>query len=189
VAMPWQLREGKRRRVKGAPPRPIAEQLPAISVNDLPIPHYWDDKTYILNLGLRFTSVAAIKVARDQVEICLPSLHRGRPGPSQVFRLKAIKTGFGIRHAFICTDCGRPVIKVYQLNRHLACMRCHNARRASDALNQQQRPVLQAARIQSFLDNKPRLFRKTHERLLKRLGQKVMLAQSRMGTKARPILD
>jgi hypothetical protein len=25
--MPWQLREGLKRRVKGAPPRPIVEQL------------------------------------------------------------------------------------------------------------------------------------------------------------------
>jgi hypothetical protein len=35
--MPWQLREGLRRRPKGSPPRPLAELLPSINVNDLKI--------------------------------------------------------------------------------------------------------------------------------------------------------
>ena len=42
--MPWQLKEGLKRRPKGAPPRPIVEQLPAISVNDSPIPSYHEQK-------------------------------------------------------------------------------------------------------------------------------------------------
>src|SRR5262245_24041851 len=43
--MPWQLREGLKRRVKGASPRPIVENLDAIPVHKLPIPSLNDAKT------------------------------------------------------------------------------------------------------------------------------------------------
>jgi hypothetical protein len=163
--------------------------LPAISVNELQIPYYWDPKSYIIqNVSLKWPFVTAIKVARDKIEFIQPSLHRGRPGPSQVFRLKHIRTGFGLRHAFVC-DCGRSVFKVYCCNRHLACRRCHHATYASRTLGKRTRPLLQAARIQSFLDNKPRLFRRTHERLLRKLGQKTMMAQNRLATRARSLWE
>jgi hypothetical protein len=101
-------------------------------------------------------------------------------------RLKHIKTGFGIRHAFICA-CQRPVIKLYYRHRNLGCRRCHNAIMASQTLGQRSRPILQAARIQSFLDNKPRLFHRTQERLKKKLGEKVMMAQGSLGIKHREL--
>jgi hypothetical protein len=185
--MPWQLREGLRRRPKGSPPRPIAEQIPSISVNELPISSPYDYKTYTLpNLSLRFPQLAAARISFNIVEFHHPSLHRSTTGPVQTFKLKHIKTGFGIRHAFICA-CGRPVLKLYYRNRYLACRRCSNAIYASQTLDQRSRPILQASRIQSFLDNKPRLFRRTRERLKKKLGEKVMMAQGSLGTNARSL--
>jgi hypothetical protein len=87
--MPWQLREGLKRRVKGAPPRPIVEQLPSISVNELPILSRYDEKTYILrDFSLRFPQLAAAKVARDAVEFHHVSLHRSTIGPIQTFGIK-----------------------------------------------------------------------------------------------------
>ena len=185
--MPWQLKEGLRRHPKGSrPPRPIVEQLPSISVNELPIPSRYDTKTYILrDLSLRFPQLAAAKVARDAVEFHLVSLHRSTIGPIQTFGIKPIKTGFCIRHAFIF-DCGRGVIKLYVLNRWIACRRCHGAINASQTLGKRTRPVLHATRIQSFLDSKSRLFHRTQERLPKKLGEKVMRA---MGTEARSLWE
>jgi hypothetical protein len=89
-----------------------------------------------------------------------------------------------ITDAFICT-CQRGVIKLYYLHRRLACKRCCNAIHASQTLHQ--RSVLQVSRIQSFLDNKPRLFHRTQERLKKKLGEKVMMAQGSLGTRARSL--
>jgi hypothetical protein len=184
MTMPWQLREGLRRRPKGAPPRPIAEQLPSINVNELPIPSLYDHKTFTApHISLRYPHIAGARLSSQAVEFILPSLHRGQTGPSQTFQLKHIKTGFGIRHAFIC-NCQRPVIRLYCYHRNLACRHCTRVRYASQSLNKQTRPILQANRIQSFLDNKPRLLRRTRDRLQKRLGEKAMMAQGRLRTRA-----
>src|SRR5262249_11061390 len=169
---------------KGQSRRPIVEQLPAISVNDLPIPSPYDPQTYTLpNVSFRYPQLAAVRLSFHIVEFHHPSLHRGQAGPVQTFRLKHIKTGFGVRHAFICT-CGRAVIKLYHLHRNLACRRCCNAIYASQTLGKRTRPALQALRIESFLENKPRLSHRTRERLTKKLGQKVVMAQGHMRTRA-----
>jgi hypothetical protein len=187
--MPWQLREGLKRRVKGAPPRPIVENLSAIPVHKLPIPSLNDPKTYIIpHVSLTFPWISACKVARDCVEFSLPSLHRRQLGPVQTFKLKHFRVGYGIAHAFIC-DCGRSVRKLYYLNGHIACRRCQNAIYASQSLSQQRRPELQQTRIQSFLNNKPRLRHKTQDYLRKKLGEKALLAQGKQGTRAISLLD
>jgi hypothetical protein len=192
MAMPWQLREGLRRHPKGSrPPRPIVEQLPAISVNELPIPSHCDTKTYILrDISLRYPQIAAARLSCEAVEFRHVSLHRSTIGPIQTFGIKRIRTGFGSRGrcALVC-DCGRPVIKLYIRNQWMACRRCCNAIHASQAVNQQQRPVLQASRIASFLDSKSKLYHRTRERLRKRLGDKVMMAQGQLGTWARPLWE
>src|SRR5262245_39200372 len=109
--MPWQLREGLKRRVKGAPPRPIVENLDSIAVHKLPIPSLSDEKRYIIpHVSLKWPWISACKVSRDCVEFHLPSLHRNQLGPVQTFKLKHIRTGFGVRHAFIC-QCGKPTLK------------------------------------------------------------------------------
>jgi hypothetical protein len=185
--MPAQLARAKRPRKST---RPILEQLPSISVSDLRIPSPYDYKTYVLpNISFRYPHLASVKVSNRLVELILPSLHRGEnKGPTYTFRLKHIRTGFGIRHAFVCR-CQRPVIKLYCLHRQFACRHCCKARYASQICGRRSRPILQASRIQSFLDNKPRLLRRTRERLQKRLGEKVMMAQSRFGTDARGLWD
>jgi hypothetical protein len=181
--VPLQLLNAKRRNYK----RPIAEQLPSVSVNDLPIPAPNDFKNYSLpNVSLRYPFLSGVKLSVCVVEFQLPSLHRGQIGPAQSFRLKPIRTGFGIRHAFVCA-CSRPVIKLYYLHRKLACRRCQDSIYASQALDQRSRPILQASRIESFLDNKSGLYQRTRERLKKKFGEKVMMAQGSMGTKARSL--
>jgi hypothetical protein len=186
--MPRQLQRGllEKRYSRRTEQRFIAEQLPSISVNDLPIPSPYDYKTYTLpNISLRYPQLASVKIFFTSSNSIIR--HRGETtGPIQTFRLKHIKTGFGVRHAFICT-CQRPVIKLYYLHRKLACRRCCNAIYASQTLNQHSSPVLQASRIQSFLDNKPRLFRRTRERLKKKLGEKLKMAQGSLRTRARSL--
>jgi len=81
MALPWQLEEGlKRRRAlikKGIrpPPRPIVEQLPSVSANELQIPR--DSKVYTLpNASLRWPFLANIRMTWDAVELIQRSLHR-----------------------------------------------------------------------------------------------------------------
>jgi hypothetical protein len=185
MTMPWQLAKAKRPRKSS---QPILEQLPCISVNQLRICSLSPDKTYIIRNQIKWPFVASIKLAWDFIEFHLPSLHRGQLGPMQSFAIKPIKTGFGIRHAFVC-NCGEGVLKLYHHNRRIACRYCHRGRYASQAITANSRPSLQAARIQHFLDNKTRLLHRTRERLQKRLGANVMIAQRRLGTRATALRD
>src|SRR5262245_809123 len=174
--MPKQLQEGLERfRKLKLKPRPIAELLPHININDFKTPK--DDRIYILpNIGLRYPFLASARLSWDCIEFNYPALHRGKPGRSQTFPIKPIRTGFGIRHAFVCC-CGRGATKLYYCNSYLACKRCHRVRYGCQAVNSRHRPVLQASRIQSILDN-AKLYNRTRDRLTKRLGQKVMMHQS-----------
>jgi hypothetical protein len=183
VSEPWQLRAAHKPE-KGKSERPIIEKLPSISTKELGIPSPYDYKTYVLgNIVFRLPQLAGARLNYNLVEFRHPPLHRGQHGPIQTFQFKHIRTGFGIRHVFICS-CGRPVQKLYVFYRNIGCRHCLKARYASQACNQHMRPVLQASRIQSFLDNKPRLFRHTRDRLQKRLGEKLMMAQGRLRTRA-----
>jgi len=181
MSMPWQLREGLRRHPKGSrPPRPIAEQLPSINVKDLGIPRRYG-VTNVINLSFKFPDVPSVKATAETVEFQLRSVHRGQPGPKQVFRIKAINTGIGIRHCLFC-NCGRSVERLYYHQRRLACLRCCNAIRLSQACNHQQRPILQASKVETFLNAHPRIKRKTRERLNQKLSKLLLQAQSRYKT-------
>lgn len=190
MAMPRQLARAHRPR-PGKSTRPIVEQLRSIKITHLPVPSYYDTKTYVMpNIAFRLPQIASAKISFNRVEFQHPSLHRRQEGPKQTFEIKHIRTGIGkhngtgIRHAFICSSCGEAVITLYYFHRKLACRYCFKARYASQTLNKSTRPVLEATRIQSFLDNKPRLFHRTQERLRKKLGDKLMMAQSRLKTRA-----
>src|SRR5262245_20330204 len=189
MSMPWQLREGLRRHPKGSrPARPLVETLLSIAAHQLPIPLPSDAKRYILqNLSLRWPFLSACKLSRDSVEFYLPSLHRNELGPTQTFRIKAFRVGYGIRHSFICNDCGRGFYKLYYHNHRIACRHCHGAVWASQTLDKRTRPILQASRIESVLNK--RLYQQTRERLTKKLGQKLMLAHTKLGTRAANLLD
>jgi hypothetical protein len=191
MTMPWQLAKAKRPHKSL---RPIIEQLPAISVNDLGIPSLFDTKTYVLsNASLKYSHIASIRLCVHFVEFQLPSLHRGKAGPIHTFQLKHIRTGIGnyngcgVRHALVC-QCGKPTIKLYYWQRQLGCQRCVNARWTCQAITPKNRPVLQALRLASFLDSKPRL-KHTRQRLEQRFGLKVLKAQGKYGTDARSLWD
>jgi hypothetical protein len=179
--MPWQLKAGlaNRRKYPAAEKRPLAETLPQVNINDLDVPR--DGKTYISNISLRFPPLTGMKINWNMVQFH----HSNRV---QTFKLKHIKTGIGYypRHAFIC-ECGKPVIKLFLHHQNLGCPACLKLTYTSQTLTKRTRPALQAARIQSFLDNKPRLYRHIRERLTKRLGEKLMMAQGSLGTQARSL--
>lgn len=185
MSMPWQLAKGLRERRQSGrtTSRPIAEQLPSININHLKVPR--DYKTHVApNISLRYPLLSSMRIAWNVVHFQHRSLHRGVEGPIQSFGIKQIKTGLGgyFRHAFVCT-CGRATIKLYFHHQRLACKRCHNAINASQVLGARTRPVLAASRIQSFLE-KIGLRRRTREILTRKLTEKVLTAQNRMGTKA-----
>jgi hypothetical protein len=187
--MPKQLAEGLKRRVKGAPPRPIVENATHINVNTFKISSLSRQKTYNMpNISLRYSWLSALRLSCEAVEFVIRSPHRGTKGRVQQFKLKPQKVPFGVRYFFIC-DCGEHVQKLYFVNQYLACQYCHRLLYASQTIDRRNRPVLQAARIQAFLDNKPRLFHKTQERLRKKLGDKAMLPQTKFGTRAASLIE
>jgi hypothetical protein len=140
------------------------------------------------NISLRYGFLAGARLSWNAVEFYHPPLHRSQTlDRVQAFPLKHIKTGFGIRHAFICTGCDRAVIKVYLHHHNLACRHCHGAIYASQAIDQHSRPVLQASRIESFLNTKQGLYQRTRERLKQKFSEKVLMAQGSCGTQARSL--
>jgi hypothetical protein len=175
MAMPPQLQKGLlvRRYSQCRDPRPIAEELAQININDLHVPR--DQQTYTApNISLRYPQLTGIRLTCSAVEFT----HSGR---TQTFPLKPIRTGFGnLRFAFIC-DCQRPVIKLYWSHANLACRRCQNAIPASQTLGKRTRPLLKALRLEAFLKLKARMSKQTRQRL-QRLSDKVLLPQSNYGT-------
>jgi hypothetical protein len=158
--MPAQL--ARAQRPKRSTPRPLVEYLPAINVNDLNIPK--DHKIVTAPwISFQYPCVSNARLSAYMVEF----VHNGR---IQKFKLKWIRTNFGLpRFAFICNQCGRPVIKLYFRSGNLACRRCSNAIYASQACDQYKRPTLQAHRIAQFLKLKPCLWHRTRNRLRARV--------------------
>jgi hypothetical protein len=165
--------------------KPILETLPSVSCNELRISSIYRGKPAKIK-PLKIPNIEGVKVGPLSVEFHFRSLHRGQKGRTETFRLKSLR---GIQYAFLCNACGRAVIKLYHLHNSLLCRFCCNGRYASQAISRQSRPVLEATRIQSFLDNKQRLFHKTQERLRKRLGEKLMRAQRKYSTDAGSLWD
>jgi hypothetical protein len=190
--MPRQLQRGLLNKCysQRSEPRPLAECLPRINVNDLKIPR--DYKTYTASdISLRYPEISGLRISAYMVEFH----HNNR---IQAFRFKWIKTGFGYpRPAFIC-QCGRPVISLYLRHTNLSCRRCSSAVYASQTLNQYQRPVLRTHRIKQYLRFKPSLTAKTKQRLQaristststlpKRISDKALLPQSNYQVQALPL--
>src|SRR5262249_35525487 len=117
MAMPPQLRNAKR--PKRSEPRPLAETLPHINVNDLDVPR--NHRTYTSNISLRYPHLTGMKINWSMVQF-----FHSDPRP-----------------AFIC-ECGRPVIKIYFKHQNLACRRCCNVVYGSQTRNKHSRPILKA---------------------------------------------
>jgi hypothetical protein len=199
MAMPPQLERGLwlKRHYRRREQRPLAENLPSINVNDLRIPKDLYTVATASWISLRYPFISGVRLNARMVEFA----HGGR---IQGFRLKWVKTGFGLpRFAFIC-QCGRPVITLYFRHANLACRRCCNATYASRACSQNQRPALQVKRLQAFLKFKPSIRSKARQRLQtrirllmlkphssaltsKRINDKAQLPQLNYQTQAEPL--
>jgi len=159
MAMPPQLRNAKR--PKRSEPRPLAETLPHINVNDLDVPR--NHRTYTSNISLRYPHLTGMKINWSMVQF----FHSDRV---QSFKFKWIKTGLGYpRPAFIC-ECGRPVIKIYFKHQNLACRRCCNVVYGSQTRNKHSRPILKAIRLRNFLELKSGMSKRNRQRLKARIA-------------------
>src|SRR5262245_30359453 len=178
MAQPPQLARAHKPRKSS---RPIAETLQSIRICDLRICSLSPHKTYTIRTQFKWPFLASIKYSVAYVEFHFPSLHRREIGPIQTFQVKRLRTGFGIRHSVICA-CGKSTTKLYCIARHLACARGHRVRYASQTLGTRTRPLLQASRLQAFLDSRPKL-KHARKHIEQRLGLKLMQAQSRFSTR------
>src|SRR5262245_15364460 len=161
MPMPWQLRNAQR--PKRATPRPLAECLQRINVNDLKIPKGLNTTVTAPRISLRFPFLSGARLSARMVEFA----HSGR---IQSFRLKWIKTGYGLpRFAFIC-DCGRPVISLYLHHGNLSCRRCGNAIYASQVCDKHSRPTLKAIKLRNFLNWKTYMSQRNRQRIEARLS-------------------
>jgi len=176
--MPRQLREGLRRHPKGSrAPRLIIEQLPSIQTTHLHIPAMYN-RTHVVDLSFKIPQVTSAKVCCSSVEFYHRPMHRGTIGPTQIFKLKPIRTGFGVRHTFLCM-CGRSVQTLYYHARQLACRHCLHAIPLSQTLGRATRPLLQISRLEALLGKKGyHRYSRVRERLEKKFGAKVMLAKA-----------
>jgi hypothetical protein len=182
MSQPWQLARAYKPRKST---RPILEQLPAVSTTELHISSIYRGKPAAIK-PLKISRIESVKVSLTRVDFHFQSLHRGQRGRTETFRLKPIRTGFGtFRYAFLCNTCGKPVTRLYFHNHALLCRYCCGNKYASQAITPKNRPVLQASRLQAFLDSRPKL-KHARKQLEQRLGLKLMQAQSRFSTRTTP---
>jgi hypothetical protein len=163
MGMPWQLRQA--RRPKRSTPRPLVETLPRIDIADLcrwrVFPNDWH-KAHLLELPFRYPFLKNLIISLQTIE----ANHQSRY--AQPIKLRWIRTGFGgnyrPRPLFVC-QCGRSVRRVYFKVGHLACRRCHGATCASRICSKRLRPILQAQRLQVFLQLKSHMSQRNRQRL------------------------
>lgn len=181
MSMPPQLKAGllRRRQYPRREPKPIAETLPTLDVNELlrAIPHkHGITRTQSFNSPSHPQPIS-LRLTCEAIEVTHPTGH------VQTFRLKWIRTNFGHpRPAIHCDRCQRPVLKLYNRYNDLCCRRCRGAIRLSQKLDKHTRPVLKAHRLDVFLGLKSNVRQATRERLIKRFGEKAMMPTSNYGS-------
>jgi hypothetical protein len=170
--MPLQLRRAQR--PKRQEPRPTVELLPAISINDLRVVVPRDYSTNIYSNMVRYPQVRHIRLSYHSAEIVD---HYDRV---QVFRIKWIKTGFGVpRRIFVCS-CGRGAIRLFARYGTYACKACHKATYMSRRQSGQGRERLTACKLRIKLGGMPDIdeplprkrkwqHRRTYQRLRKQI--------------------
>jgi hypothetical protein len=86
----------------------------------------------------------------------------------------------------ICNGCQQPRIKLYFRYGSLNCRRCQSAIHGSQACSKDQRPILQAQRLKTFLSLKTYMRKSTRIRLTTRLRKapKHTLISKRLTDKA-----
>src|SRR6266516_1809258 len=167
--MPPQLARAKR--PKRSQPRPRVEQLPRIDIIDLcrwkvfPSQYDWN-KAHLLELPFRYPFVKGLIISLQDIEA------NHHTGYNQIIPLRWCRTGFGgnqrPRPLFVC-NCGRSVTKVYYQHGSLKCRRCCDATYARRVCSQRQRPILQAKRLQFFLEHKPYMGKNNSKRIAARM--------------------
>jgi hypothetical protein len=163
MPMLWQLKVGlyNKRKSRSQEPKPIAETLPHINVNDLDVPR--DYKTYLApNISLRYPFVSAMKISWNMVQFS----HSDR---IQTFKFKWIKTGLGNSRAVFICECGQPRTKLYFRHQHLGCRTCFKLTYASRTRNKQGRAILKAIRLRNFLNLKTGMHHHNRMRLKARI--------------------
>jgi len=168
--MPPQLAGAKR--PKRSTPRPIVETLPCIDIRDLcrwrvfPKQTEWH-KAHLLELPFRYPFVKNLVISLEDIEANHLS------GDTQVIPLRWLRTGFGgpwrPRPLFVCM-CGRRVTKLYFKGAWLNCRKCLNATYASRVLSKRTRPILQAIRLQEFLQFKRYMGKRNRQRIKARIA-------------------
>lgn len=171
MSMPAQLLRAKR--PKRSEPRPLVEELPRIDLDDLcrwnvfPKQTDWY-KAHIIEAPFRFPFAKSLVISLQDIEI-----HHHHSEYIQVIPVHWIRTGFGgnsrPRPMLTCTNCGRPVRRMYFKHGNLSCRRCCDATYASRACSKRQRPILQAQRTQAFLKLKSGMWKTTRQRIKARL--------------------
>jgi hypothetical protein len=167
--MPPQLARAKR--PKRSEPRPLVEQLPRIDIIDLcrwkvfPSQYDWN-KAHLLELPFRYPFVKSLIISLQDIEA------NHHTGDTQIVPLRWCRTGFGGNHRprplFIC-QCGRSVRRLYFKSAYLGCRRCVGGTYASRQCSQRQRPILQAKRLQFFLEHKPYMWKSNRRRIAARM--------------------
>ena len=151
------LQLARAKRPKRATPRPLVEQLSRIDIIDLcrwrVFPDQCDwNKTHYLEAPFRYPFIKSLVITLQNIEINHHSDY------VQIIPLPWCCTGFGgnqrPRPLFIC-QCGRSVKRVYFRHANLSCRRCCDATYASRQCDKRMRPILQAKRLQFFLEHKP----------------------------------
>jgi hypothetical protein len=168
--LPRQLAMAKR--PKRTMPRPLVETLQRLDINDLcrwkvfPDQYSWD-KVHYLEAPFRFPFLKSLIFTLQYTEA---NHHNGY---NQIIPLRWCRTGFGgnnrPRPLFIC-QCGRSVRRVYFKGGHLACRRCCDATYASRVCDKRTRPILQAKRLQNFLQLKSYMSKRNRRRLTARIA-------------------
>jgi hypothetical protein len=169
--MPPQLARAKR--PKRTTPRPLVETLPRIDIDDLcrwrvfPSQYDWH-KAHLLEAPFRYPFVKSLVISLQDIEV-----NHHNSDYVQLIPLRWCRTGFGgnqrPRPLFVC-QCGRSIRRVYFKGGHLACRRCCNATYASRQCDKRQRPILQAKRLQFFLEHKPCMGKNNRRRITARIA-------------------
>jgi hypothetical protein len=168
--LPRQLAQAKR--PKRTTPRPLVEQLQRLDLDDLcrwkvfPTQYDWH-KAHYLEAPFKYPFVKNLIITLQAIEVNHHSDY------IQIIPIHWIKTGFGgrarPRPMFTCTDCGRARRRLYFKGGHLACRHCCGATYASRVCSQRQRPILQAKRLQFFLEHKSYMSKHNRRRLRARI--------------------
>jgi len=155
--MPKQLARARRPKRQR---RVLIETLRRINVKELRLSQTLRTTT-LPGVAFTFPFISAARSSAEMVELAHSNI-------VQRFRIKWQRVGFGVRPAFLCDQCRRPTFKLYFHCANLSCRRCiiGGAIYASQTCNKHSRPILQATRLQYFINHK-RYLRKTTQSALK----------------------